>query len=63
MKIPENIVRHIQEEASRVHHGKIVIELNEDKDKIDVVTEHRERFKKDKPGKKDEKTGTFFRKG
>ena len=44
MKLPENIIEFIKQEASRIHHGKIIIELNETSDKIDVVVESRERF-------------------
>lgn len=44
--IPDNLLTHIQEEASRVHHGRIIIDINSDRpDKIDVITESRERFK------------------
>lgn len=45
VNIPDNLLQFIREEASRIHHGKIVIEINRDKpNKIDVVTEHRQRF-------------------
>ncbi len=46
MIIPENCIEYVKKEAKRVHHGKIIIEINETNDKIDVVTESRERFLK-----------------
>lgn len=52
MKLPENIIDFIKAEANRIHHGKIIIEINETSDKIDVVVESRERFKPDDKEKK-----------
>lgn len=48
MKIPDVLVNHIRQEAGKIHHGKIIIELNETNNKIDVITESRERFLKEK---------------
>lgn len=45
MEIPENLLAFIKTEARRIHHGRIIIELNATSDKIDVITELRERFK------------------
>lgn len=45
VEIPENLLQHIREECARIHHGQIRIEINADRpDKIDVITEYRERF-------------------
>lgn len=44
MNIPETLFTYIKEEASRIHHGRLIIELNETSNKIDVITETRERF-------------------
>lgn len=44
MEIPEALISFIKEEATRVHHGKIIIEINETAKKIDVITEARTRF-------------------
>lgn len=50
MEIPANLWKHVQDEVRRVHHGRVIIELNKTSDKIDVVTESRERFMSEKPG-------------
>jgi hypothetical protein len=43
--LPDNLLAYIKQEAERMHHGRIIIEVNVDKpDKIDVITESRERF-------------------
>jgi len=44
MEIPNNLMDYVKSEAKRVHHGKVIIEINQTSDKIDVVTESRERF-------------------
>ncbi len=44
-RIPENILKYIADESERIHHGRIVIEVNADKPgRFDVVSERRERF-------------------
>lgn len=46
VEIPQNLLNHIKDEAGRIHHGRIIIEINADKPgKVDVITESRERFK------------------
>lgn len=43
--IPPAMMAYIQSEAERMHHGRIIIEINSDKpDRIDVKTEIHERF-------------------
>lgn len=43
--IPDNLLLYIRQEVARMHHGRIIIEVNVDKpDKVDVITEARERF-------------------
>lgn len=44
MKLPDNLLRYIQEEAEKIHHGRIVVEINSSSGKLDVITEVRERF-------------------
>ena len=46
--IVEEILNHIKEEMNEIKFGKIVIELQDNSDKIDVVTEVRKRFNKQK---------------
>jgi len=58
MKIPENIFRHIQTEADRIHYGEITIEVNDDKNKIDVVTKQRKRFHKEEVEKEERPDST-----
>jgi len=53
IELPEEIVQHIKEEARRIHHGQITIELNATSGKIDVVSGSRERF----PVMKSKKSG------
>lgn len=48
MELSKNVLEHIKQEAERVHHGRIIIELNATANKIDVVTESRERFNDNK---------------
>lgn len=43
--IPQALLDYIRAEADRIHHGRIIIEINADKqNRIDVITETRERF-------------------
>ena len=43
--IPDTLLAYIRQEAQRMHHGRIIIEINADKpDRVDVITENRERF-------------------
>ena len=45
IQIPDSLLTYIVNEAERMHHGRIIIEINTDKpDKVDVITESRERF-------------------
>ena len=44
MNIPDNLLKYVQSEARRIHHGRITIELNETSNKMDVIVESRERF-------------------
>jgi len=50
MTIPENLLDYVKSEAEKVHHGRIIIELNKTSDKIDVIIESRERFNKEGEG-------------
>lgn len=44
--IPPNLLEHIRNECTQIHHGRIIVEINADSpNKIDVITESRERFK------------------
>lgn len=56
MKVTEemkkSVLDFVTSEMEKVHHGKIVIELNQTSNKIDVVTESRERFIKDNENSK-----------
>lgn len=60
MNIPNNLVDFIKSEAKRVHHGRIILEINETSDKVDVITESRERFQQKQ---KKEANPKEFRKG
>lgn len=44
--LPDNVVKHIKEEAQRINYGEISIIFNGN-DKIDVITKHRNRFEKE----------------
>ena len=44
MEIPENLLNYIKDQAKKVHHGRITIEINATNNKMDVVVESRERF-------------------
>ena len=46
--VAENILAYIKQEMTRVRYGRIIIELRENSNKIDVVTENRTRFPKEK---------------
>ena len=45
IKLPEELVQHIKEECMRIHHGRIIIDINASSKKLDVITESRERFR------------------
>jgi len=55
MELNDNLVGYIKSEVKRIHHGRVVIEINASSKKIDVVTERRERFKDGKSEELDEK--------
>lgn len=44
MEIPDNLVEYVKEEARRIGHGTITIEIIEERGKVDVVTQRRKRF-------------------
>lgn len=45
-KVTESVLAYIQQEIERTHYGRIIIELNATANKIDIITEHRQRFQK-----------------
>ena len=45
-QLGENIVDYIKSECERIAYGRVIIELNDNSDKIDVITEVRQRFNK-----------------
>jgi hypothetical protein len=45
-KISDAMLEYIREEAERIRFGKIVIEVNENSNKADIVVESRVRFDK-----------------
>lgn len=51
MKIPENIIDHIRNEAQTIRFGRIILEINETSKSIDVVTEVRDRFSREEQPK------------
>lgn len=57
MKIDQNTINHIQEEAGKMDHGKIIIQINGSSSYVDVVVEKRQRFTKEKEGKKEIRHG------
>lgn len=59
MELNDKLIAHLRKEAKDVHHGRITIELNETANKIDIVTESRERFKNEPKPVKDLKKGEF----
>lgn len=48
MRLPKNILEYIEKEAEQIHHGRIILELNDTLDKVDIIVENRERFSKEK---------------
>lgn len=44
MRLPENLIEYVREEALKLDHGRIIIEINASSGKLDVTTECRERF-------------------
>jgi len=44
-KIIQDILEHVREEMNEIKYGKITIELQDNSDKIDIITEVRKRFK------------------
>jgi len=44
--IIEDVLKHIRKEMQQIKYGKIIIELQENANKIDIVTEIRTRFDK-----------------
>ena len=44
MEIPENLFNYIKDQAKKVHHGRITIEINKTSNKMDVIVESRQRF-------------------
>lgn len=51
-EIPDDLLNYIKEQAKKIHHGRITIEINQSSRKMDVIVESRERFY----GKNGEKT-------
>ena len=45
-KATESVLAYIQQEIERTSYGRIIIELNATANKIDIITEHRQRFQK-----------------
>ena len=46
VEIPQIMLEHIANQARKIHHGVIRIEINADSPhKVDVITESRERFR------------------
>lgn len=48
MNIPETLLNYIKSEIERLKYGKVTVEIVETSNKIDVVTEERQRFSKEK---------------
>jgi len=47
VELSDNMIIHIRAEAKRMHYGRVIIEVNETRKTVDVITEHRERFERD----------------
>jgi hypothetical protein len=45
MQMSDKLLSHVKNQVALVHHGRVIIEVNETSNKIDVITESRERFK------------------
>jgi len=48
-KIPEEILNYIEQEIKEIGYGRITVELNKKQNFVDVVSERRKRFEKEKP--------------
>lgn len=57
MEIDQNTINHIKEEARKMEHGKIVVQINGTSSYVDVVVEKRQRFKKESDKKRVYKKG------
>lgn len=57
MIIPENLMAYVKAEAEKIRYGRVVIELNETANKIDVITETRERFERAPISSREERHG------
>jgi len=44
MKINDNLMKYIQEEAEHIQFGRVTIELNENTNRVAVVSEKRKHF-------------------
>jgi hypothetical protein len=44
--ISDEVVSYIRDKMQKIRYGKIIIELQENADKVDVITETRQRFQK-----------------
>ncbi len=49
MKVPDSVMEHIRSELESLEYGRVIIEIQATSNKIDVVTESRQRF----PAKED----------
>lgn len=48
MKLTENLINYIKKEVENIEFGRVIIEVNKTSDKIDIITENRQRFVKGK---------------
>lgn len=44
--ISDEVVNYVRKKMQKIKYGKIIIELQENADKVDVITETRQRFSK-----------------
>ena len=63
MEIPETLIEYIREEARRIGYGSIIIEIVEERGKVDVVTQRRKRFPVNEPRKAKSSTSREYRSG
>jgi hypothetical protein len=47
MELNENLLEYVKQEVKSLDFGKIIIEVNKTSDKIDIITEKRQRFEKE----------------
>lgn len=47
MKIPENLIDYIRAESEKIDFGSIIIEFCATSNKIDIISQKRQRFEKD----------------